>query len=71
MAFGPKKLHLSDGNLSPPASMATKSGAVIEAEDPWLNQPLEGKKKLLRYVKGINTSGGLNVPGNLYVVARS
>jgi len=34
MAFGPKKLHLSDGNLSPPASMATKSGAVIEAEDP-------------------------------------
>lgn len=52
MAFGPKKLHLSDGNLSPPASMATKSGAVIEAEDPWLNQPLEGKKKITEICKG-------------------
>lgn len=33
MALGPKKLHLSDGNLSPLPSMA-KSGPVIEAEDP-------------------------------------
>lgn len=33
MALGPKKLHLSDGNLSPLPSMA-RSGPVIEAEDP-------------------------------------
>lgn len=31
--LGPKKLHLSDGNLSPPPSIA-KSEPVIDVEDP-------------------------------------
>lgn len=32
-ALGPKKLHLSDGNLSPPPS-TEKSEPAIEVEDP-------------------------------------
>lgn len=68
MALGPKKLHLSDGNLSPPASMATKSGPVIEAEDPWLNQLLW--KKITGMYEKTPLWVGPTAPETLHVVTR-